>query len=144
MSDYQDRDYEDVCIICRRPESKTGRMFHLPGNITVCNDCMHMTMETVSHMETADDKQHLLELGYQFHLALISASKNRVMTQLYDSISLQLLKMRERDFLTYEIYKRDSSTHREILNAIIDRNEALAKDLMLKHLATDYADYNQI
>lgn len=51
MSDYQDRDYEDVCIICRRPESKTGRMFHLPGNITVCNDCMHMTMETVSHMD---------------------------------------------------------------------------------------------
>ena len=51
MSDYQDREYEDVCIICRRPESKTGRMFHLPGNITVCDDCMHMTMETVSHMD---------------------------------------------------------------------------------------------
>jgi len=51
MSDYQDRDYEDVCIICRRPESKAGRMFHLPGNITVCNDCMHMTMETVSHID---------------------------------------------------------------------------------------------
>ena len=39
MSDYQDRDYEDVCIICRRGESKAGRMFHLPGNITVCDDC---------------------------------------------------------------------------------------------------------
>ena len=51
MSDYQDRDYEDVCIICRRPESKAGRMFHLPNNITVCDDCMHMTMETVSHMD---------------------------------------------------------------------------------------------
>lgn len=51
MSDYQDRDYEDVCIICRRGESKAGRMFHLPGNITVCDDCMHMTMETVSHID---------------------------------------------------------------------------------------------
>ena len=51
MSDYQDREYEDVCIICRRPESKAGRMFHLPGNITVCDDCMHKTMETVSHMD---------------------------------------------------------------------------------------------
>jgi len=53
MSDYQDRDYEDVCIICRRDESKTGRMFHLPGNITICNDCMHMTMETVSHIDNS-------------------------------------------------------------------------------------------
>ena len=51
MSDYQDREYEDVCIICRRPESKAGRMFHLPSNITVCDDCMHKTMETVSHMD---------------------------------------------------------------------------------------------
>ena len=51
MSDYQDRDYEDVCIICRRGESKAGRMFHLPGNITVCDDCMHMTMETVNHID---------------------------------------------------------------------------------------------
>lgn len=51
MSDYQDKDYEEVCILCRRPESKAGRMFHLPNNITVCDDCMHKTMETMSHMD---------------------------------------------------------------------------------------------
>ena len=44
-------DYEDVCFVCRRPESKTGRMFKLPNNITVCNDCMHKTMETVSQFD---------------------------------------------------------------------------------------------
>ena len=27
------KEYEDVCFICRRPESKAGRMFHLPNNI---------------------------------------------------------------------------------------------------------------
>ena len=51
MSDYQDKDYEEVCILCHRPESKAGRMFHLPNNITVCDDCMHKTMETMSHMD---------------------------------------------------------------------------------------------
>ena len=44
-------DYEDVCFICRRPESKTGKMFKLPNNICVCNDCMHKTMETVSQFD---------------------------------------------------------------------------------------------
>ena len=44
-------EYEDVCFICRRPESKTGRMFRLPNNICVCNDCMHKTMETVSQFD---------------------------------------------------------------------------------------------
>ncbi len=47
----QDKEYEDVCFICRRPESKTGKMFQLPNHITVCNDCMHKTMETVSQYD---------------------------------------------------------------------------------------------
>ena len=43
--------YEDVCVICRRPESKAGKMFKLPNHITVCSDCMHKTMETVSQFD---------------------------------------------------------------------------------------------
>ena len=61
MSDYDNRDnenngdvnkdYEDVCFICRRPESKTGKMFQLPNHICVCNDCMHrQTNEQVNEM----------------------------------------------------------------------------------------------
>ncbi len=49
--EFDDNEYEDVCFICRRPESKAGKMFHLPQNICVCNDCMHKTMDTVSQMD---------------------------------------------------------------------------------------------
>ena len=44
-------EYEDVCFICRRPESKAGKMFHLPNNICICDDCMHKTMDTVSQFD---------------------------------------------------------------------------------------------
>ncbi len=44
-------EYEDVCFICRRPESKAGKMFKLPNNICVCGECMHKTMETVSQFD---------------------------------------------------------------------------------------------
>ena len=47
----KESDYEDVCFICRRPESKTGKMFKLPNNICVCDDCMHKTMDTVSQFD---------------------------------------------------------------------------------------------
>ncbi|NLL77837.1 MAG: ATP-dependent Clp protease ATP-binding subunit ClpX [Clostridiales bacterium] len=50
-SDKEKSEYEDVCFICRRPESKTGKMFKLPNNISVCNDCMHKTMDTVSQFD---------------------------------------------------------------------------------------------
>lgn len=47
----EENEYEDVCFICRRPESKTGKMFKLPQNISVCDDCMHKTMDTISQFD---------------------------------------------------------------------------------------------
>ena len=58
--DDSNSDYEDVCFICRRPESKAGKMFHLPNHICVCDDCMHKTMDTVSQF----DYQGLLNYNY--------------------------------------------------------------------------------
>ncbi len=50
-SDEPKSDFEDVCFVCRRPESKAGKMFHLPNNICVCDDCMHKTMDAVSQFD---------------------------------------------------------------------------------------------
>ena len=40
-------DYEDICYICRRPESVAGKMIHLPNNICICNDCMQKTFDSM-------------------------------------------------------------------------------------------------
>ena len=44
-------DYEKVCFTCRRPESKAGRMYTLPNNINICEDCMHRTMDMVGQFD---------------------------------------------------------------------------------------------
>lgn len=44
-----DDNYEDICYICRRPESKTGKMIHIPNNICICNDCMQKTFDTMNN-----------------------------------------------------------------------------------------------
>ena len=49
--DDEDKEYEEVCFVCRRPESVTGKQFKLPNNICVCNDCMHKTMDAVSQFD---------------------------------------------------------------------------------------------
>ena len=57
MSDFnenkkdENQEYEDICFMCHRPESKAGKMFHLPGNVAVCDECMHKTMDAMSHMD---------------------------------------------------------------------------------------------
>ena len=39
-------EYEKVCFLCRRPESKTGPMITLPQNIHICTECMQKSFDT--------------------------------------------------------------------------------------------------
>ncbi len=41
-------EYEKVCYICRRTESKAGKMISMPGNIYVCTDCMQRTLDSIN------------------------------------------------------------------------------------------------
>ena len=45
-----DDGYEKVCFICRRPESKAGKMIDIPGGIHVCMDCMHKSFNSMNNM----------------------------------------------------------------------------------------------
>jgi ATP-dependent Clp protease ATP-binding subunit ClpX len=48
-TDTKDKDdYEAVCYICRRPESKVGKMIRIPNNICICSDCMQKTFDTIN------------------------------------------------------------------------------------------------
>lgn len=42
-------EYEKVCYICRRPESKAGKMISMPGNIYICPDCMQKTFDSINN-----------------------------------------------------------------------------------------------
>jgi ATP-dependent Clp protease ATP-binding subunit ClpX len=54
MSDYREvndnnnDDYEKVCYICKRTESRAGKMISMPGNVYICPDCMQKTLDTIN------------------------------------------------------------------------------------------------
>ena len=43
------KEYEDICYICRRPESIAGKMIHIQDAICICNDCMQKTFDSMSN-----------------------------------------------------------------------------------------------
>ena len=49
QDEHGDDGYEDICYICRRPESKAGKMIRIPNNICICSDCMQKTFDTMNH-----------------------------------------------------------------------------------------------
>lgn len=50
QSDEEDKDnYEKYCFLCRRPESKAGKMIELPNNIHICTECMQKSFDTMNN-----------------------------------------------------------------------------------------------
>lgn len=47
-SNHNDDEYEKICYICRRPESKTGKMIEMPNHIYICPDCMQKTFDSIN------------------------------------------------------------------------------------------------
>ncbi len=43
-------EYEKICYVCRRPESKAGKMIEMPGGVCVCPDCLQKSFDSVSNM----------------------------------------------------------------------------------------------
>ena len=41
-------EYEKVCYVCRRTESKAGKMITMPPGIDICHDCMQKMFDTVT------------------------------------------------------------------------------------------------
>lgn len=55
MGNINDNDeYEKICFICRRPESRAGKMVLMPGNIQVCPDCMQKAFDTINNSNFGD------------------------------------------------------------------------------------------
>ena len=48
-TDNRDNEYEKICYICRRPESKAGKMIGMPNNIYICADCMQRTFDSINN-----------------------------------------------------------------------------------------------
>ena len=67
-------EYEKVCCICHRPESKAGKMIELMPNMCICPDCMQKSFDSMSRMD-ANTYQELMEMSKKFpNMQMINVS----------------------------------------------------------------------
>ncbi len=97
--------------------------------------------DTIPVMKGSTTKEEMLSSGFLFHNIIAELSGNRILQELYRSMSARLFKMRSLDFLTKEVYDLDVSEHTMIADAIKDGRAKDAYKLMEKHLKDDYKGY---
>ena len=54
MSENKNDNYEEVCFVCRRSESKAGPMLKMPGGISVCQSCMQKSIDAAVALNGGD------------------------------------------------------------------------------------------
>ena len=63
-------EYEQVCCVCRRPERVAGKMIRIPGNLSICSDCMQKTFDAVNH--TGFPVDNLPEMNRMPNISMIN------------------------------------------------------------------------
>ena len=62
QEDEKDNQYEDVCFVCHRPESKAGKMIHLTKDISICAECMQRTMDMMNNGQIDYSKMYFSKM----------------------------------------------------------------------------------
>ena len=73
-SDKDHEEYEEVCYLCRRPESKVGKMIHIPNQISICADCMQKTFDTINK----GDNPYMHMMGFSPSMINLSNIQNDI------------------------------------------------------------------
>lgn len=74
-SDHHDHEeYEEICYLCRRPESKVGKMIHIPNQISICSDCMQKTFDTINK----GDNPYMQMMGFPPGMINLSGLQNDI------------------------------------------------------------------
>lgn len=67
-------DYEEICYLCRRPESKVGKMIHIPNQISICSDCMQKTFDAINK----GDNPYMQMMGFSPNMINLSNLQNEI------------------------------------------------------------------
>ena len=69
-----DQEYEDTCYICRRPEHVAGKMIHIPNHISICQDCMQKTFDSMNGSGFSMDDMMNMNIGRMPNISMINLS----------------------------------------------------------------------
>jgi len=91
-------------------------------------------MANCIHEMTTKDSEEYMKYEIAFHMAIAEAGRNKVLIEAYHVVR-DLLAEAQKDLFYPDILEISRKHHKEIFNAIKNKNEKLAEQAMRKHIA---------
>lgn len=110
-SDHHDHEnYEEVCYLCRRPESKVGKMIHIPNQISICSDCMQKTFDTINK----GDNPYMQMMGFSPNIMNMSLLQSDIPK------AQKLKKPSQEEKQEAEVFDRHSIPSPHVIKGMLD------------------------
>ena len=103
-------DYEEVCYLCRRPESKVGKMIHIPNQISICSDCMQKTFDAINK----GDNPYMQMMGFSPNMINLTNLQNEIPK------AQKLKKSKPEESDEAQVFDRKSIPSPHIIKASLD------------------------
>lgn len=95
---------------------------------------LQTAMDEYKNALASEDKKEIVYWDAQFHKVIVKATKNRVLINLVGKLREEILRLRH---LYYGDFRENHDTvkdHKDLFEAISNRNSELAKELAKKHM----------
>ncbi len=102
--------YEEVCYLCRRPESKVGKMIHIPNQISICSDCMQKTFDAINK----GDNPYIQMMGLSPNMMNFNGMQNEIPK------AQKLKKTKAEENTEKEAFDRKSIPSPHVIKASLD------------------------
>ncbi len=63
-------DFDEICCLCRRPESVAGKMTRIQGNLSICRDCMQRMFDALNTADFSMD--NMMDMGRMPNISMIN------------------------------------------------------------------------
>lgn len=103
-------EYEEICYLCRRPESKVGKMIKIPNQISICADCMQKTFDAIN----SGENPYLQMMGFNPNMM------NMNMNPFNELPKTQRLKKKKEEKAEPQVFDRRSIPSPHVIKAKLD------------------------
>lgn len=98
-------------------------------------DAMELTVLRMSKYIDGKELDTLIDIDEEFHDTLVRASRNQRLAQMISTLREQIKRFRRASLSSEQRRKLILGEHRQILEAISERNGELAQQLVLEHIS---------
>jgi len=130
----------DVLVARRAIEAETAA---LAATNAACRDIQELWRIVEEHQALLDSGCSGVEKDVEFHQALASASKNKVLAAALNVIYHHPDVGRSLEYIRAKVGSRMVEEHRQILNKVAKRDPEAAKEAMVRHISNVIRDVNK-